>query len=102
MTPTTMAATGAAGRPNSNTVIMYAAIPPANPSTDPADRSIFAETITISIPTAMMPVTDIWVIRLDRLRAVRKVFPGVAQWKYTQITPSTAIMMYARSVEAVI
>ena len=49
-----------------------AAMPPAKPSTDPTDRSMLPETMSISIPTAIMPVTDICVIRLDRLRGVIK------------------------------
>ena len=52
---------------------------PANPSADPTDRSIFPDTITISMPTARMAVTDIWVIRFDRFLEVRKVLFGVAQ-----------------------
>src|SRR5438046_7896653 len=52
------------------------------------------------MPTAMIAVTDICVIRFDRLRAVRNVFPGVAQWKYAQMIASTASMIYARRAEA--
>src|SRR5690242_2809534 len=72
----------------------YATTPPVNPRTEPAERSIFPETMTISIPTAMIAVTDICVMRLEMLRAVRKVVP-VAQSKYPQMTASTANMMYA-------
>jgi hypothetical protein len=57
-----------------------AAMPPAKPSTEPTERSMLPETITISIPTASTPVTDICVIRLERLRGVRKI-ELVAQWK---------------------
>ena len=74
------------------TVIAYAAMPPANPRTDPTDRSMLPDTITISMPTARIAVTDIWVIRLDRFREVRKI-EFVAQWKYIQMPASTAIIM---------
>src|SRR4051794_13784527 len=76
-------------------------MPPVNPRTEPTDRSILADTMTISIPTARMAVTDICVIRLERFRGVRKML-SVAQWKYAQISPRTTIMMYALSVDLVI
>jgi hypothetical protein len=53
-------------------------MPPANPRTEPTDKSMFPDTMTMSIPTARMPVTDIWVIKFDRFRGVRNI-DSVAQ-----------------------
>src|SRR5688500_17941684 len=94
--PTTIAKKIDGKSPNSYVVIDSAAIPPANPRTDPTERSMFPETITISIPTASIAVNDICVARLERLVGVRNIEP-VAQWKYSQINASTPIITYARN-----
>ena len=46
--------------------------------TDPTDKSMLPDKMTISIPTASTPVTAVCVIRLDKLRGVIKI-PPVAQ-----------------------
>ena len=41
--------------------------------TEPTDRSISPSISTSTIPTASVPVTPIWRIRFERLRALRNV-----------------------------
>ncbi|MNP60130.1 hypothetical protein D3C76_1551830 [compost metagenome] len=57
------------GQPNQTSNI--AATPPNSPIIEPTERSISAEIITNTMPTARMPVIAVWRSRLEILRALR-------------------------------
>jgi hypothetical protein len=67
-------------RPYPHQPCAMAAMPPASPTSDPTDRSIWAVMITINIPTASTPVTEVCRIRLEKFRGSRKMWP-VEKWK---------------------
>ncbi len=66
------------GQPSQTSKI--AATPPSRPIIDPTDRSISAEIMTKTIPTARMPVMAVWRSRFETLRAL-KYEPSVIQVK---------------------
>ncbi|MNW71120.1 hypothetical protein D3C74_507770 [compost metagenome] len=57
------------GQPSQTSKI--AAAPPSSPIIEPTDKSISAEIITNTMPTAKMPVIAVWRSRLETLRALR-------------------------------
>ena len=67
-----------AANPYPKFVSTIAETPPANAKSEPTDKSMLPETITISIPTAKIPVTEVCGIRLDRFHGDRKI-PLVCQ-----------------------
>ena len=64
---------------------------PMNPSIDPTDRSMLRETMTNTIPVAMMATIAVCRERNQRLRGVRNV-PPVQKWKPTQMIRSPMII----------
>src|SRR5918992_403458 len=68
-----------------------AIVMPIRPSIDPTDRSMFRDTMTRTIPVAMMATEVVWTERFHRLRGVRKVPPD-KMWKSTQMTAKAASM----------
>jgi hypothetical protein len=57
------------GQPSQTSKI--AAAPPSSPIIEPTDKSISAEIITNTMPTARMPVMAVCRSRLEILRALR-------------------------------
>lgn len=57
------------GQPSQTSQI--AATPPNSPIIEPTERSISAEIMTNTIPTARMPVIAVWRNRLETLRALK-------------------------------
>src|SRR5262249_32596032 len=55
------------------------------------DRSMFRETITSTMPVAMMAMDALWTDRFHRLRGVRKRPPD-RTWKPSQMSNSAMIM----------
>src|SRR5207247_8066077 len=68
-----------------NTAIVY----PRKPSIDPTERSMLRDTITRTIPVAMIAIEALWTDRFQRLRAVRNVPPDTMP-KLTQMMISAA------------
>src|SRR5690606_39992488 len=72
-----------------------AAIPPANPTREPTERSMCPVMITSVIPIARIEITDIWRNRLDRLRDDRKS-PSVKTVNKRAMNARAMIKPYAR------
>lgn len=76
-------------------------MPPVNPTSEPTERSIFADTMTSTIPMAKMPVIQLYRARLLKFRAVRKV-PPMAISKHNQMMASANSMAEARRLSLMI
>ena len=68
---------------------------PMKPSIDPTDRSMFRDTISSTMPVAMMAMEVLWTERFHRLRAVRKS-PPETMWNTIQIARSAITMPKSR------
>src|SRR3989475_3696818 len=68
-----------------NIAIVY----PRKPSIDPTERSMLRDTMTRTIPVAMIAIEALWTDRFQRLRAVRNVPPDTMP-KLTQMMISAA------------
>jgi hypothetical protein len=60
------------------------------PSSEPTDRSMLRDTMTSTIPVAMIAIEALWTERFQRFLAVRKV-PSEMMLKPIQITASAAM-----------
>jgi hypothetical protein len=60
-----------------------------NPSIDPTERSILRDTMTSTMPVAMIAIEALWTDRFHRFRAVRND-PPVATLKPIQMIASAA------------
>src|SRR4029450_10539115 len=67
------------------------AAPRISPARAPTERSIWPATMTRTIPTARMAVTDVWRASSDRFRGRRKV-PSVVSKKTTQMATRAPTM----------
>ena len=48
---------------------------PTVPTMEPTERSMLRETMTSTIPVAMIAIDDVWTERFHKLRGVMKVPP---------------------------
>ena len=86
--PTAIPANSDGNSPQCSEVCTRTAAMPVIPTSDPTERSICPARITITMPTARMPVTAVWRIRFEKFRGSRKT-PSVTIVKMIQ-TPIRA------------
>ncbi len=81
--------------PSGQMTIIIAASAPMKPATEPTLRSIWPETITSSMPSAITMMKLFCCTRLLRFTGLNSV-PIVVNWKNTMMTISASIRPYSR------
>ena len=75
-------------------------IMPMKPSIEPTDRSMLRETMTSTMPVAMIAMDEVWTVRNHRFRGVRNLPPD-RMWKPSQMTRSATTRPSSRASSSV-